>query len=95
MPVSLKDVDHIALLARLGLSDDERTSLRDDLESILGYIGKLETLDTSGVEATAHVIDLAAPLRDDVVRNPEDAEAMVGNAPDRDRNYLRVPKIIE
>lgn len=95
MPVSLKDVDHIALLARLGLSDDERTSLRADLESILGYIGKLETLDTSGVEATAHVIDLATPLRDDVVRNPEDAEAMVGNAPDRDRTYLRVPKIIE
>lgn len=95
MPVSLKDVDHIALLARLGLSDDERTSLRDDLESILGYIGKLETLDTSGVEATAHVIDLATPLRDDVVRNPENAEAMVGNAPDRDRTYLRVPKIIE
>lgn len=95
MPVSLKDVDHIALLARLGLSDEERTSLRDDLESILGYIGKLETLDTSGVEATAHVIDLATPLRDDVVRNPENAEAMVGNAPDRDRTYLRVPKIIE
>ena len=95
MPVSLKDVDHIALLARLGLSEDERTSLRDDLESILGYIGKLETLDTSGVEATAHVIDLDTPLRDDVVRNPEDAEAMLGNAPDRDRTYLRVPKIIE
>ena len=95
MPVSLKDVDHIALLARLGLSDEERTSLRDDLESILGYIGKLETLDTSGVEETAHVIELDTPLRDDVVRNPEDADAMLGNAPDRDRTYLRVPKIIE
>jgi aspartyl-tRNA(Asn)/glutamyl-tRNA(Gln) amidotransferase subunit C len=95
MPVSLKDVDHIALLARLGLSDEERASLRDDLESILGYIGKLETLDTSGVEATAHVIDLDTPLRDDVVRNPENAEAMLSNAPDRDRTYLRVPKIIE
>lgn len=95
MPVSLKDVDHIAQLARLGLSDDERSSLRDDLEAILGYIGKLETLDTSGVEATAHVIQLQTPLRDDVVRNPEDASAMLGNAPERDRTYLRVPKIIE
>jgi aspartyl-tRNA(Asn)/glutamyl-tRNA(Gln) amidotransferase subunit C len=95
MPVSLKDVEHIALLARLGLTEDERAALRGDLESILGYIGKLESLDTTGVEATAHVIELETPLRDDEVRNPEDADAMLGNAPDRDRTYLRVPKIIE
>ncbi|MBM4242707.1 MAG: Asp-tRNA(Asn)/Glu-tRNA(Gln) amidotransferase subunit GatC [Deltaproteobacteria bacterium] len=95
MPVSLKDVDHIALLARLGLTEDERASLRDDLESILGYIGKLQALDTTGIEATAHVIDLHTPPRDDVVRNPQDADAMLANAPDRDRSYLRVPKIIE
>jgi len=95
MPVSLKDVDHIALLARLGLEDHERASLRSDLESILGYIGKLQTLDTSGIEPTAHVVDMPTPLRDDLVRNCEDAEVMVANAPDRDRTYLRVPKIIE
>jgi aspartyl-tRNA(Asn)/glutamyl-tRNA(Gln) amidotransferase subunit C len=95
MPVSLKDVDHIALLARLGLSDAERASLREDLASILGYIGKLETLDTSGIEPTAHVIDLATPLRPDVVSNGDEAEAMLSNAPDRDGTYLRVPKIIE
>lgn len=95
MPVSLKDVDHIALLARLGLSDAERSSLRGDLESILTYIGKLETLDTSGIEPTAHVRVLPTPLRDDVVANPDEADAMLSNAPDRDRTYLRVPKIIE
>jgi len=95
MPVSLKDVDHIALLARLGLSDAERSSLREDLESILTYIGKLETLDTSGIEPTAHVRVLPTPLRDDVVANPDEADAMLSNAPDRDRTYLRVPKIIE
>jgi len=95
MPVSLKDVDHIALLARLGLEDAERSSLRGDLEAILGYIGKLETLDTTGIEPTAHVSDVPTPLREDVVRNGDEAEAMVGNAPDRDRTYLRVPKIIE
>lgn len=95
MPVSLKDVDHIALLARVGLTDEERAALRGDLEAILGYIGKLQTLDTTGIEPTAHVIDLETPLRDDVVRNPEDADEMIGNAPDHDRTYLRVPKIIE
>jgi aspartyl-tRNA(Asn)/glutamyl-tRNA(Gln) amidotransferase subunit C len=95
MPVSLKDVDHIALLARLGLTDAERSSLREDLESILTYIGKLQTLDTTGIEATAHVIELATPLREDAVSNVEQADAMLSNAPDRDRTYLRVPKIIE
>jgi len=95
MPVSLKDVDHIALLARLGLTDAERSSLREDLESILSYIGKLNTLDTTGIEPTAHVIELATPLREDTVANPDEADAMLSNAPDRDRTYLRVPKIIE
>ncbi|MEW6270598.1 MAG: Asp-tRNA(Asn)/Glu-tRNA(Gln) amidotransferase subunit GatC [Thermodesulfobacteriota bacterium] len=95
MPVSLKDVDHIALLARLGLTEQERTSLRADLDAILGYIAKLETLDTRTVEPTAHVIELPTPLREDRVVNDDQAEAMVANAPDRERTYLRVPKIIE
>jgi aspartyl-tRNA(Asn)/glutamyl-tRNA(Gln) amidotransferase subunit C len=95
MPVSLEDVDHIALLARLGLTPEERTSLRDELDAILGYVTTLQSLDTSDVEATAHVIDLPTPLREDAVRNLERAEEMVANAPSSDRTYLRVPKIIE
>ena len=95
MAVSREDVAHIALLARLGLSDDEAEAMRNDLGSILGYIEKLRGLDTAAVEPTAHVIDLPTPLRDDRVTNAEAAQAMVGNAPDRDRTFLRVPKIIE
>ena len=95
MRVSLEEVDRIAVLARLGLSDEERTSLRSELEQILGYIAKLERLDTSAVEPTAHVVELATPLRQDVVTNPEAPDRMVAAAPDRDRDYLRVPKIIE
>ncbi|HZR82641.1 MAG TPA: Asp-tRNA(Asn)/Glu-tRNA(Gln) amidotransferase subunit GatC [Candidatus Binatia bacterium] len=95
MPVSLEDVQHIALLARLGLAPEEAESLRRDLDSILGYVAKLDSLDTRDVEATAHVVDLPTPLRDDVAANPEVPEDMVRNAPDRDRTFLRVPKIIE
>lgn len=95
MPVSLEDVDHIALLARVGLTEEERSSLRDELDAILGYVTKLQSLDTTGIEPTAHVVDLPTPLRDDVVRNEEQAEAMVANAPDRDRTFLRVPRIID
>jgi aspartyl-tRNA(Asn)/glutamyl-tRNA(Gln) amidotransferase subunit C len=95
MPVSLEDVDHIALLARLGLTAEERSSLRAELDAILGYVATLQSLDTEGVEATAHVIDLPTPLREDAVCNEERPEEMVANAPRADRTYLRVPKIIE
>lgn len=95
MPVSPEDVQHIALLARLGLTAEEAEHLRRDLDSILGYIAQLDELDTAGVEPTAHVVDVPAPLREDRVTNPEQPEAMLENAPDRDRTFLRVPKIIE
>jgi aspartyl-tRNA(Asn)/glutamyl-tRNA(Gln) amidotransferase subunit C len=95
MAVSREDVEHIALLARLGLSPEEAEAMRHDLGRVLEYIAKLEGLDTTEVEATAHVIDLPTPLRNDEVTNGDRAEAMVGNAPDRDRTFLRVPKIIE
>lgn len=95
MPVSLEDVDHIALLARLGLTDDERAALRGELEAILGYVEQLSAVDTSRVEATASTVDTPAPVRPDRVMNEDQAEQLVAGAPDRDRTYLRVPKILE
>ena len=95
MGVSLEDVDRIALLARLGLNDDERNSLRTELDSILGYVDKLSALDTTGVPPTASVVDVQTPLRTDGVTNPEAPEAMVANSPDRDGTFFRVPTIIE
>lgn len=95
MPVSLEDVDHIALLARLGLTDDERSSLRGELESILAYVENLAEVDTGNVDATASTVENAAPVRADQVTNENRAEELVSGAPDRDRTYLRVPKILE
>lgn len=95
MPVSLEDVDHIALLARLGLTDDERVALRGELEAILGYVEQLSEVDTSAVEATASTVETPAPVRPDRAVNEDRADQMVANAPDRDRTYLRVPKILE
>ena len=95
MSVSIEDVEHIAHLARLGLRDDEKQKLRGDLESILGYVEKLRSLDTTGVEASASVASLRPAMRDDIVTNGDRAEDMVRGAPDREENFLRVPKIIE
>ena len=95
MSVSIDDVEHIARLARLGLRDEEKQTLRDDLESILGYVDKLRSLDTTGVEASASIASLRPAMRDDIVTNSDRAEDMVRGAPDREENFLRVPKIIE
>ena len=95
MPVSLEDVDHIARLARLGLTDEERTALRGELESILGYVEQIAKLDTDDVEPTASMRDDPAPLRPDRTTNDDEAEDLVAGAPDRQGTYLRVPKIIE
>ena len=95
MPVSLEDVDHIALLARLGLNGSERTSLRAELEAILGYVEKLSEVDTSNVEETASVVDTPAPVRRDEVTSHDRSTELVSAAPDRDGTHLRVPKILE
>lgn len=95
MPVSLEDVDHIALLARLGLTDEERHALRGELEAILGYVEQLAEVDTKDVRATASTVDTPAPVRPDRVINDDRAEQMVAGAPDRDGTHLRVPKILE
>jgi aspartyl-tRNA(Asn)/glutamyl-tRNA(Gln) amidotransferase subunit C len=95
MKVSLEDVDRIANLARLGLSDSEREHLRRDLDTILTYIEKLGTVDTARVEATAHLTEMPTPLRDDVATNPHSPELMVANAPKADRTFLCVPKILD
>ncbi len=95
MAVSLEDVDHIASLARLGLTETERIALRAELESIVEYVGKLASVDVSHVQPTSSVVATPAPLRSDRVVNDDQADTLLSNAPDRDRTFLRVPKIIE
>lgn len=94
MPVTLENVDHIALLARLGLADAERHALRQELESILGYVDQLRGLDTENVEPTTSVVDVAAPFRDDRVTNAERPDALTETAPEREGTHFRVPKIV-
>jgi aspartyl-tRNA(Asn)/glutamyl-tRNA(Gln) amidotransferase subunit C len=95
MAVTLSDVDHIALLARLGLRDEERHALRAELESILGYIDKLNGLDTSAIEPTTSVVDFPAPLREDRVTNGDASAALIAVAPESEGTFLRVPKILQ
>ncbi|MFQ5667902.1 MAG: Asp-tRNA(Asn)/Glu-tRNA(Gln) amidotransferase subunit GatC [Candidatus Binatia bacterium] len=95
MALSREEVRHIALLARLDLSEDEQAAFSEQLSHILHYFEKLATIDTQAVEPTAHVVDMAAAYRDDVVSNPPGTEELRANAPARDGNFFKVPKIIE
>ncbi len=95
MSVTEKDVRYIADLARLQLSEDEVKSFSEDMNQILGYMERLEELDTSDVEPLEHVIDLKSRLRPDKAEKPISHEDALKNAPDADSDYFRVPKVIE
>ena len=93
--ITPEDVEHVARLARLSLSEAEKRQMRDELASILTYINTLQTLDTEGVEPTAHVLPVVNVVREDEPRPCLPAETMLANAPDRRDAFVRVPRILE
>ena len=93
--ITLEQVRHIALLARLELTGNEEQRMLGDLEEMLEYVDKLNQLDTSSVEPTAQVGDIGAAMRDDVVTNAAAPDAILANAPAAREQMFRVPKIIE
>jgi len=90
-----KDVEHVARLARLALSDAEKARMREQLAKILQYIDKLKELDVAGIEPTSHAVPLVNVMRDDEVVPSRPREDMLANAPDRAGEFFRVPRIIE
>lgn len=93
--ISRQDVEHVARLARLELSGAEKERMRRELDGILSYIDKLRALDTTGVEPTSHAVPLTNVLRDDVETPSLPRDEMLANAPDRNRELFRVPRIME
>jgi aspartyl-tRNA(Asn)/glutamyl-tRNA(Gln) amidotransferase subunit C len=93
--ITLEQVRHVALLARLRLGADEEAHLQADMSSMLGYVEKLNELDTTNVPPTAQVGEPGTPMRDDVVTNQPNPDGMLANAPARQGNFFKVPKIIE
>lgn len=93
--ITIQEVEHVARLARLELTAEEKERMRAQLDSILSYIDKLNELDTSGVEATSHVIPMVNVMREDEVRSSLPQEEALVNAPDREGEFFKVPRIIE
>ena len=95
LKITRAEVEHVARLARLELTEDEKERMTAQLDAILGYMDKLNALDTSQVEPTTTVIPMVSVMRDDVVRPSLDREEALANAPDRADAFFRVPRIIE
>ena len=95
MAITRDEVSHVARLSRLALSPDEADRLREQLGNILEFIKQLDRLDTRDVIPTSHAVEMGTPFRDDLVRPFGDKEAILANAPDREGDFFRVPRIIE
>jgi len=87
-------VEHVAYLARLGLTDEELTRLQGQLNHILEQYAKLAELDTDDIPPTAQTIELENILRDDVAGPSLPSEVVLGNAPERDGEFFVVPAIL-
>ena len=94
MPVTIKDVEHIAKLAKLEFTEDEKVKFTEQFNEILSFMEKLNELDTSKVEPLSHVIELQNVFRDDVVKPSLSTEEALKNAPAKTEQFFKVPKVI-
>lgn len=93
--ISRADVEHVARLARLGLTDDEIDRMQGQLSRILEAIGELQAVDTSAVGPTAQVIALENVMRPDATSPGLARDAALANAPLREGGHIRVPVVLE
>ncbi len=90
-----EQVEHVAHLAQLDLSEDEIEKYREQLGNLLAYMEKLNELDTEQVEPTSHVLPLKNVFREDEINHPLPQVDFLPLAPKAEQRYYKVPKIIE
>ena len=95
MKITKQEVEHVAKLARLELSEQEQEKLTGQLSGILTYVEKLGQLNTTGIEPTAHVLDISNVMREDLPVASLSQEQALANAADKAAGHFRVPLIIE
>lgn len=95
MKITVNEVEYVAKLARLKLSDQEKVLFTQQLDNILQYMDKLNELDTKDIPPTSHVLPLENVMREDEVRPSYPPEELLANAPDREDTFFAVPKVIE
>ncbi len=94
MVITLKDVEHMASLAKLRLKENEKEGYINRLNAFLAYIEALQELNTSGIPPTTHALPLENVFREDIERPCLPREKALANAPDSNEGYFHIPKIL-
>ena len=94
MKITDKEIDRIASLAKLEFKDDEKQEIRDDMNKILTFIEKLNELDTDNVEPLLFMNDEVNTLRPDEARIDITQKEALKNAPQKDSDYIKIPKVL-
>ena len=94
MKITLDEVQHVAQLARLSLSEEQMKRLMNDMNDILSYMDMLNEVDTSGLEPTSHVMDIKNVFREDETRPSLSHEKSLKNAPEQNRDSFVVPRVL-
>lgn len=95
MTIDRDAVDHVARLARLDLSDDERTRMQTELASILSHVENIQSLELDAIAPTSHALPLNNVMRPDAVGDCLTQEAALANGPEVEDGRFRVPRILE
>ena len=94
MALSRSEVEHIAQLARVGMTEEDITLLAEQLSHILEQVQILEQVDTSGVPPSSHTVDLTSVFREDEVAPSYPKEEVLANAPSEDEGFFRVKAVL-
>jgi aspartyl-tRNA(Asn)/glutamyl-tRNA(Gln) amidotransferase subunit C len=95
MSVDEKTIRHIARLARIALADDQVGAMADELNGILGWVDELQDVDVSRVAPLTSVVAQNLQMRDDVVTEGNQVDALMANAPLTEDHFFVVPKVVE
>jgi aspartyl-tRNA(Asn)/glutamyl-tRNA(Gln) amidotransferase subunit C len=95
MNITDETVDHIAHLSRLRFEGAAKEEIKSDLEKIIGFMGKLSELETEGIEPLVFMSDEINVLREDVAKETVTQKEALSNAPKKDSDYFRIPKVLD
>ncbi len=92
MQITDETIEYVGILAKLELSDEEKENAKKDMSDMLAYVGKLNELDTDGVEPMSQTFSMNNVFREDIITNGNDRENMLLNAPEQKDGAYVVPK---
>ncbi len=95
MEITNETIDHLSHLARLRFTDDKKKAVKNDLQKMIAFVEKLQEVNTDGVEPLLFVGDAVNVLREDEIKGSITREAALQNAPHKDEQFFKVPKVIK